>query len=161
MTGRGVAVRGAVASDLDAVLEIEAATFARPWSRATFADLRDRADAAMFVATEAGSVVGYMVLLTSGAGEAELANLAVSATARRRGVGKALLDRATEVLLGEGVGCLYLAVRASNEEAIRLYERFGFAEVGTHRAYYRDPAEDARVLVLELSGSSAATGSPG
>ena len=158
VTGRGVVVRGAVGGDLPAIAEIEEATFSRPWSRATFAGLLDRPEAEVLVASDEGSVAGYLVLLT-GAGEAELANLAVSAGSRRRGVAKALLARASEILPGKGVGCLYLAVRASNEKAIRLYERFGFARIGTHRAYYQDPSEDARVLALELSGSSEQAGS--
>ena len=158
--GRGVVVRGAVGGDLPDIAEIEEATFSRPWSRATFAGLLDRSEAELLVASDGGSVVGYLVLLT-GAGEAELANLAVSPGFRRGGVGKALLARASEVLLDKGIGCLYLAVRASNEEAIRLYERFGFADVGTHRAYYRDPPEDACVLALELPASPASTDSLG
>ena len=98
-----------------------------------------------------------MVLVTV-AGEAELANLAVSTGFRNRGVGEALLARAAEILPSRGVSCLFLAVRASNEKAIRLYERFGFAEIGTHRSYYQDPSEDARVLALELSASLGSAG---
>lgn len=158
VTAPGVVVRGAAGDDLPAIAEIEAATFSRPWSRATFADLLDRPGAEVLVASDDGSVAGYLVLLT-GAGEAELANLAVSAGSRGRGVGKALLARAREILLDKGAACVFLAVRASNEGAIRLYERFGFARIGTHRAYYRDPSEDARVLALELSGSSEQAGS--
>ncbi|MDE2784352.1 MAG: ribosomal protein S18-alanine N-acetyltransferase [Gemmatimonadota bacterium] len=158
MTGRGVVVREAVGSDLPAIAEIEAATFSRPWSRATFTGLLGRSEAQLLVASDGGSVVGYLVLLT-GPGEAELANLAVSTGSRKRGIGKALLAAASEILLDKGIGCLYLAVRASNEKAIRLYERFGFSDVGTHRAYYQDPSEDARVLALELSGSTPSRGS--
>lgn len=158
MTGRGVVVREAVGRDLPAIAEIEAATFSRPWSRATFTGLLDRSEAELLVASDSGSVVGYLVLLT-GPGEAEVANLAVSAGSRKRGIGKALLAAASEILLDKGIGCLYLAVRASNEKAIRLYERFGFSDVGTHRAYYQDPSEDARVLALELSGSPPSRGS--
>lgn len=160
VTGRGVVVRGAAAGDLSAIAGIEAATFSRPWSRATFEGLLERSGAEVLVASADGSVVGYIVLLT-GTGEAELANLAVSAGHRKRGVGEALLARAGEILPERGVRHLYLAVRASNEKAIRLYERFGFAGIGTHRAYYRDPSEDARVLALELSGPSGPAGSPG
>ena len=160
VTGRGVVVRGAVGGDLSAIAGIETATFSSPWSGATFAGLLEHPGAEVLVASADGSVVGYMVLLT-GAGEAELANLAVSAGYRNRGVGQALLARAGEILPERGVHHLYLAVRASNEKAIRLYERFGFARIGTHRAYYRDPSEDARVLALELSGPSESAGSSG
>ena len=160
VTGRGVVVRGAVGGDLPAIAEVEAATFSQPWSRETFARLLERSEAELIVARCDGSLAGYLVLLT-GVGEAELANLAVSAGFRKRGVAKALLARASEMLLDQGVRCLYLAVRASNEEAIGLYERFGFAGIGTHRAYYRNPSEDARLFALELSDSSESAGSAG
>ncbi len=154
MKGEGeVRVRRAVGGDLPAVAEIEEATFSRPWRRGAFAEVLDRPEADMLVATDHGKVVGYMVLVT-GVGEAELANLAVSRRFRNRGLGKALLVRAAEIGLRRGASILFLAVRESNEKAIRLYERFGFAEIGTHSSYYENPSEDARVLALELSAAS-------
>jgi ribosomal-protein-alanine N-acetyltransferase len=39
-----------------------------------------------------------------------------------------------------------LEVRRSNEDARRLYERFGFASAGVRRAYYSNPVEDALVM---------------
>lgn len=146
-----VAVRGAEAHDLPAIVEIEKATFSRPWTRETFASVLERAEADLLVATDGGMVVGYAALLAGGA-EAELANLAVSAGCRKRGVGEALLGHARQMLLRRGLRHVYLAVRPSNEGAIRLYERFGFRDIGTHRSYYREPAEDARILALALSG---------
>lgn len=157
---RGVRVRWAVGGDLSAVVEIEEATFSRPWSRDAFAKALDRPEVDMLVATDRGKAVGYMVLVT-GAGEAELANLAVSTRFRNRGVGRALLVRAAEILPDQGADFLYLAVRESNEKAIRFYERFGFAEIGTHRSYYRNPSEDARVLALELVRAPRGRGSAG
>ena len=80
-----VAVRGAEAHDLPAIVEIEKATFSRPWTRETFASVLEHAEADLLVATDGRTVVGYAVLLAGGA-EAELANLAVSAGCRKRGV---------------------------------------------------------------------------
>ncbi len=147
----GVAVRGGRKRDLPAVVEIEAAAFSRPWCMDTFADILRRPEADLLVAADADAVVGYAVLLRA-AGEAELANLAVSPLHRNRGVGEELLAQASRTLLNQGVRRLYLAVRVSNTGAISLYERFGFRRIGVHRSYYRDPAEDARVLSLDLSG---------
>ena len=50
-----------------------------------------------------------------------------------------------------------LEVRRSNEDARRLYERFGFAAAGVRRAYYTNPVEDALVmwrsdLAAEMAG---------
>ena len=153
----GVGVRRARTEDLDAICEIEAAAFSRPWCRDTFASILLRMEAELLVATDRDVVVGYTVLICA-TGEAELANLAVSPANRGQGVARALLAEATRTLEDRGVSHLYLAVRASNTGAINLYERFGFQGIGMHQSYYQDPAEDACILSLELSGSGDSSG---
>jgi ribosomal-protein-alanine N-acetyltransferase len=39
-----------------------------------------------------------------------------------------------------------LEVRPSNQEAIDLYERFGFRGAGTRPRYYQDTGEDALIM---------------
>jgi len=39
-----------------------------------------------------------------------------------------------------------LEVRISNEAAIKLYERLGFAARGTRRGYYTDNRENALIM---------------
>ncbi|MYG81768.1 MAG: ribosomal-protein-alanine N-acetyltransferase [Gemmatimonadetes bacterium] len=142
-------VRRARRGDLPAIVEIEEATFSEAWTPETFASGLERDDMAVLVATEGEVVAGYAVVVI-GDGEAELANLAVSTARRGRGIGEALLEGALEVLRDRGASCAYLAVRASNERAARLYRRHGFREIGTHAGYYARPREDALVLALDL-----------
>lgn len=76
------------------------------------------------------------------AGEAELLRIAVAPSARRSGLGRALL-RASEAGLGAaGIRHLYLEVRVSNAAARALYEAEGWRSAGTRPRYYRD-GEDA------------------
>jgi ribosomal-protein-alanine N-acetyltransferase len=42
-----------------------------------------------------------------------------------------------------------LEVRRSNQAALRLYEKFGFAVTAVRRNYYSHPEEDALVLWRE------------
>lgn len=144
-----VAVRPAREEDLGAIVEIEEETFSEAWKPETFASGLRREDMVVLVAAEGGAVVGYAVVVV-GRREAELANLAVSATRRGRGTGEALLAGVLDVMRERGVGLAYLAVRASNEQAARLYRRFGFRDIGSHDGYYSEPREDALVLALEL-----------
>jgi ribosomal-protein-alanine N-acetyltransferase len=136
-------------ADLDAVLEIERVSFSTPWSRESFKNLMGRTDSALGVATVDGTVVGYAVVWFVGS-EAELGNIAVSPAWRRRGLGFWLLDWALENARKRGVERIFLEVRVSNKAAQDLYERRGFVQVGLRRRYYRAPAEDARVLCLDL-----------
>jgi ribosomal protein S18 acetylase RimI-like enzyme len=56
-------------------------------------------------------------------------DLAVLATHRSRGVGRALLAAAEDMARSKGFGKLTLEVQEDNLPARRLYERFGFLDV--------------------------------
>ena len=70
-------------------------------------------------------------------------------SARRRGVGRALIGELIHALADREIFRIVLEVRASNEPAIRLYEQEGFAVVGTRKNFYEKPTEDAYVMVRE------------
>ena len=78
--------------------------------------------------------------------EGEIANLAVAPSARRHGIGAALLDASLGEARRRGVKQVYLEVRESNAAARALYERRGFSVVGRRKRYYRHPDEDALLL---------------
>jgi len=71
-----------------------------------------------------------------------IATIGVLPAYRRRGIGAALL-RACEAQID--VPVIRLVVRQSNQDAIRLYERFGYAIMGKWRRYYSD-GEDGAVM---------------
>ena len=49
-------------------------------------------------------------------------------------------------------GCSFISleVRPSNTGAIALYQKFGFAEAGRRKRFYRNPDEDGLILTLNL-----------
>jgi ribosomal-protein-alanine N-acetyltransferase len=143
-------IRAASSADIGAVAAIEAGAFSDPWSPAAF---RTYLDHLFLVADADGAVLGYLVAWASGS-EAEILNLAVRPTARRRGVGRILLWDALGRLAAAGVSSVFLEVRPSNVAARALYAGAGFREVGIRRGYYRAPPEDA--LVLRRDGGGAA-----
>jgi ribosomal-protein-alanine N-acetyltransferase len=136
--------------DLDAVMEIERASFSTPWSGASFRNLLARADADLWVAVAEDEVIGYAVIWCA-ATECELGNLAVAPDERCRGIGRSLLEWALRKARERGAERVYLEVRVSNRIARELYESRGFVQVGLRRRYYRKPTEDARVMCLDLT----------
>lgn len=56
--------------------------------------------------------------------------MAIKANYRGKGVGTALLKQLTEALKQKGVEQLSLSVDPQNTPAMKLYERFGFKQVG-------------------------------
>jgi ribosomal-protein-alanine N-acetyltransferase len=101
------------------------------------------------VAEEEGTVCGLVVFRMM-ADEAEILNLAVDSSQRRRGMGSRLIEDAIAASKAAGVKMIFLEVRDSNEAARNFYARMGFTEAGRRRQYYRQPAEDALVLVLRV-----------
>lgn len=157
MTSDAVVVRPADGTDVAAIAAIERASFADPWSLASFEHLVGDGRVDFRVVVESGQLVGYVTLWTI-VDESELTNIAVAPAARGRGFGALLLDSVLATAERAGVVATHLEVRESNIAAQALYRSRGFVEVRRRRSYYRKPVEDAVVMVrksaMELSGLS-------
>ena len=149
MSGEEVRIRRMRTDDLDAVTAIEAATFARPWSRESFRQELERNVAARYLVAETeGQVVGYAgawVILD----ESHITNIAVAEAFWGRGIGKALTQALLQYISNLGACYATLEVRVSNERAQRLYKSLGFVSVGKRKRYYEDNGEDAFLMVCE------------
>ena len=97
------------------------------------------------VAVEDGVVAGYVGSQTV-LQEADMMNIAVADTHRRRGIARLLVE---ELIRQLDAYQLTLEVRASNAPAIALYEKLGFTQVGLRKNYYHKPKEDALILRKE------------
>ena len=138
-------IRAIQASEAEAAASLfAAAPEASSWSAQDIAQLQ-AAGARVWVDVEEGELAGA-VASREAVGEAEILNLAVGASWRRRGIGRRLMERAVEEAISRGVGRIFLEVRESNAGARAFYARLGFAGEGRRRNYYRDPAEDALLL---------------
>ena len=81
--------------------------------------------------------------------ESHLLNIAVRPEARKGGIGRSLLRECLRRSMLAGGRRIFLEVRPTNQEAIRLYEKEGFRFVGIRRGYYTDTGEDAIVFARE------------
>ena len=138
------------ASDLDDVLAVEEASFTNPWTREMYlAELENEDVSSCYLARNADrQVVGFCSFWRV-MDELHINNLAVLPQHRRAGVATALLRHVFREGARFGAVRATLEVRRSNDPARMLYERFGFFEAGTRRAYYTNPVEDAIVLWRE------------
>ncbi len=143
-------VAPATPGDLDAIDEIERASFPAPWPRETFAAELDRDWAHVDVARASGRIVAFCNywLVTT-----ELHVLAIATDPNERGKGFAGALLAHVLASGVQAGCTLatLEVRRSNTAAIALYERAGFKTVHVRARYYHDDNEDALVMLAELA----------
>ncbi len=73
----------------------------------------------------------------------ELENIVVHHARRRRGFGRALIEKLLSVARERSAARIFLEVRESNRGARNLYSQLGFRESGIRPAYYSHPIEDA------------------
>ena len=132
-------------SHVSAVAELEKQNFSEPWPDIAVRGELTNKLAMWLVALENGEVVGYVGSQTV-LQEADMMNIAVADTHRRRGIAKMLVE---ELIRQLDAYQLTLEVRASNAPAIALYEALGFVQVGLRKNYYRKPKEDALILRKE------------
>lgn len=140
-----LALRSAGVEDLEAIGEVEGASFTDPWSRASFTSLIGESHVYFPVVVVEGQLVAFAIALFA-ADEAELLNIAVLPASRGHGTGSRLLDAVITEAVRRGAATAWLEVRESNEAARRLYASRGFSVAGRRRRYYVDPVEDALVL---------------
>jgi ribosomal-protein-alanine N-acetyltransferase len=141
-----VAVRRMVAADAGAAVSLlDESPEASRWSKKSLEESISRGIA--WAADFDGQVVGFLIGRPA-ADEFEILNLAVGKKFRRRGIASKLIHNATETARAAGIAQMFLEVRASNLPGIALYTYLEFRVCGRRRNYYRDPIDDAVLLIF-------------
>ena len=138
-------VRALDTGDIPRVLEIQAVCpEAASWSEADYRRLEGRECSSWqtIVAVKDEQIAGFLTYTETG--DLEILNLAVDPDHRRQGVAGILARK----LLQRIAGPLFLEVRAGNRPALSLYKKLGFTETGQRRSYYRNPVEDAVIMLF-------------
>ena len=137
------------AADLDAILEVDAESFLRPWTREMYeAELRNPSVTRIFLVRTGAPVAGYCASWFL-PGELHINNLAIRPAYRRQRLASRLLAHVLDAALAAGCQRATLEVRRSNDAARHLYEGLGFRLAGVRHDYYAEPVEDALVLWRE------------
>lgn len=160
-----VAFAPMLAPSLDAVVRVEQAAYAHPWSYANFMDaLHSGYQAQMLVAesdphalplrgaVEHRTLIGYFVAM-KGVDEVHLLNITVAPEHQGQGWAKLMLEAMTVWARLQAAQWLWLEVRVGNVRAKHVYEAHGFRQVGYRKQYYpahNGQREDAIVMSLKL-----------
>lgn len=143
-----------------AIGTLQGVIFPAPWAPGAIAKLLGGAPGFGHLAIADGAAIADgeetplgFVLCRAAGGEAEILSLGVGVEARGQGVGGRLLEAAAEGAQRRGAQALYLEVSVTNLDALALYRRHGFVEVGARARYYRAEespkgarARDAHIL---------------
>ncbi len=134
--------------DASDIAKLEAEIFPDPWNERAVRDCISK-NAMCFTARDGGVLVAY-ILGTLIAPEGEIYRIAVRPDKRQRGIGYRLLDYAVKTERGRGLETLFLEVRSKNTAARNLYRAYGFSEISVRKNYYRNPTDDA-IIMLKAS----------
>ena len=130
---------------LPGVAELEALCFSLPWSENALRLLLGPG-AVGFVCTEGDRILAYGGMLLA-PDEGQILNLAVHPDHRRKGLGREILNRLLAEANARHLGQVSLEVRVSNTAAVSLYRSAGFSVEGRRPHFYKQPAEDAFVML--------------
>jgi ribosomal-protein-alanine N-acetyltransferase len=142
-------LRRASSDDLDPIMELEVENFPTDaWSRPQMAADLENPDCYYLVAVESSHadgpadtarVIAYAGLMAHvGAGDADIQTIGVASAARRRGLGRVLMQSLIAEARKRRADRVFLEVRVDNESAQTLYRSLGFEEIGLRRNYYKD-----------------------
>jgi len=147
-------------SDIIPVMEINLKTLPEHYSDYFYESLLAELPEAFLVAEVEKKLVGYiMCKIEYGFSnfkklgfvkKGHVVSIAVLPDHRQKGIGRALVEEAIVGVKLKKSDELYLEVRCSNNEAIKLYEKLGFIIKQRLKAYYRD-GEDAYLMTIEFS----------
>ncbi len=123
-------------SGVDALATLHAQAFDQPWDAAGLTSLLAGPGVYVFTAPS-----GFVMARAAG-GDAEILTLAVIPSARGRGLGRDLMQRAAAHAVILGAKNLFLEVGTDNPAALALYTGIGFTRAGLRKGYYESHSQD-------------------
>jgi ribosomal-protein-alanine N-acetyltransferase len=167
-------IRAMTPADLPAVQRLEALLYPEDaWSAEMFrGELDDQPGTRHYVvaieaadpdrpaadgADAAGEIVGYAGLAAAG-GQGDVQTIGVRSDRQGRGLGATLLSALLDEADRRDCEVVFLEVRADNEAARKLYERFGFTEISVRKRYYQPSGVDAIVMCRQSAPRKRAIG---
>lgn len=141
-------------ADLPAICSLDQQVDITPWSEKLFSDCI-QVGYECWVITLGLDLVGFGIS-NYGPNEAHVLKLAINPDFQRQGLGQKMLHHLISMAKIHGAGEIFLEVRASNTNAIKLYEKNHFVEIGIRKGYYPAnealgyPKEDAITMAMPL-----------
>jgi len=146
--------------DIIPVMEINLKTLPEHYSDYFYESLLDELPEAFLVAEISGKLIGYIMCKTEYGfsnfkklgfvKKGHVVSVAVIDEHRGKGFGSELVNESLKGVKMRQCGEMYLEVRCSNNDAVRLYEKLGFSINQRLKTYYRD-GEDAYLMAINFS----------
>ena len=137
-------------ADIESVFKLESRCHSHPWSEKLFLSNFGKRYFSHLLLTD-NQVIGYFIA-SSVAGEVTLMNVAIAPEMQGQGLGTLLLAFLKDYSRKKNEEEIWLEVRASNNHALKLYQKLGFVEADTRKNYYpcKNGREDAIIMCCYL-----------
>jgi len=152
-------IRRCEGDDIKSVVEINMETLPEHYSEYFYYEILSEFPETFLVAEFGGAIVGYvMCRIEYGfshvkklglARKGHIVSIAVKEQHRGKGVGTMLMRASQDAMVIKDATESYLEVRVTNDEAVALYRRLGYAVTSRLEAYYKD-GEAALVMATKI-----------
>lgn len=136
-------------NDLDKVFEIQFSSIEHPWNKNMFKEDFEDVNSLYLVNEEEGIITSYIAYKIV-CDEATLMSIATNNEYRKKGYANLLLEKSEEVLKDLNIIKIFLEVRSKNVNAINLYKKNNFNEMSVRKNYYKEPDDDALIMIKNL-----------
>ncbi len=146
-------IQRATQADLPALVQMESKTQCSPWSLTSFQEeLLHASSRFLVLCTNQHSTriqMGYLVTRFLFE-ECQVLNFVISFRYQNQGFGQLLFNHLIELAKHSGIQKMILEVRASNQTAIHLYQKWGFQVIREIPQFYSN-ADTAKQMILFLN----------
>lgn len=135
-------------SHLEKIKDIISKQFDEFWTASVLEKELQNNLSSYIVAVCDGNVVGYAGIWVP-IDEAHITNIVVKKDERGKHIGTQLLEKLINMAQKQRLKCITLEVNVNNKNAIQLYKKHNFEEVGRRKKYYNN-TDDAIIMTLKL-----------
>ena len=139
-------IREVSLDECEDILKIEQACFSDSWSVEDFEHQVNSPYSKLIGVFVENKLVGFINTVCV-VDELEINNVAVLKEYRRNHLGEEMIRYVLSVY--SDVDRVLLEVRESNIPALKLYEKLGFVKYGKRKNYYKEPIENAVLMIIE------------
>ena len=133
---------------IEQVVEIEKETFSMPYNYKMMIEMLESQNYHYIIAVDQ-IVLGYIGINVV-FDECDITHIAVKEQFRGNKIADKLMQKLCEHCNDNNISKVFLEVRESNFKAINLYKKHSFVASGVRKNYYKDPQENAIIMIKEV-----------
>lgn len=138
-------------SDLDSISDILLKNFDDFWTYSILKDELENPNSTYIAIKDGKNMILGFGGIWKAVDDIHITNIVVRKDFRNHGIGSMLLNKLIELSIKEnGINSITLEVNTKNIPAIKLYEKYGFKNVGVRKKYYNG-IDDAVIMTMEVN----------